>query len=85
LYPGGSLSGVSDLWGIVRKVQATDPAECAHELSSPAAEWIDIKKKDPAAEQFVVQIFMLNYYYGQGRLYAGVAQHQSGFAEEARL
>jgi len=38
----------------------------AHELLSCGFEWIDIK--DPAAEQFVVQIRNLNYYYGQGEL-----------------
>jgi len=49
--------------------------------SSPAA-LNGLTSKDPAAEQFVVQIRNLNYYYGQGRIvHAGVAQHQSGFAE----
>jgi len=51
----------------------------AHELLSCGFE---LTSKDPAAEQFVVQIRNLNYYYGQGRIvHAGVAQHQSGFAE----
>jgi len=50
----------------------------AHELLSPAAlNGLTSKTR----QQFVVQIRNLNYYYGQGRLYAGVAQHQSGFAE----
>jgi len=35
--------------------------------SSPAA-LNGLTSKDPAAEQFVVQIRNLNYYYGQGEL-----------------
>jgi len=56
------ISGIA-----VRKVQATDPAEVWLMNSSPAA-LNGLTSKDPAAEQFVVQIRNLNYYYGQGEL-----------------
>jgi len=73
-----ATSLMSDLWDC-RKVQATDPADIWL-MNSPAA-LNGLTSKDPA-EQFVVQIRNLNYYYGQGRIvHAGVAQHQSGFAE----